>query len=110
MAVNDVFVMDAWGKDQGVGDKDIEGDKLMSGADVIVEAGGEFRFGLPQKALLGDGRRARFVIPIGSFLDEATLKGKPLTLTISDGWGAAIEQTIQLDALGRVVETLAKSD
>ena len=88
----------------------IEGDNLMSGADVIVEASGEFRFGLPQKALLGDGRRARFVIPIGSYLDEATLKGKPLTLTISDGWGVAIEQTIQLDAMGRVVETLAKSD
>ncbi len=88
----------------------IEGDKLLSGADVIIEASEEFRFGLPQKALLGDGRRARFVIPIRSYLDDANLKGKPLTVTISDGWGMAIEQTIQLDALGRVIETLAKSD
>ena len=88
----------------------VEGDKLLSGADVIIEASEEFRFGLPQKALLGDGRRARFVIPIRSYLDDANLKGKPLTVTISDGWGLAIEQTIQLDALGQVIETLAKSD
>ena len=88
----------------------VEGDKLLSGADVIIEASEEFRFGLPQKALLGDGRSARFVIPIRSYLDNANLRGKPLTLTITDGWGTAIEQTIQLDAMGQVVETLAKSD
>jgi suppressor for copper-sensitivity B len=88
----------------------IDGDKLLSGADVIVEAGEEFRFGLPQKALMGDGGRARFVIPVGSYLDGANLKNKTLTLTISDGWGAAVEQTIKLNALGTVIETLAKSD
>ena len=88
----------------------IEGHKLMSGADVIVEADEEFRFGLPQLALLGNGRRARFVIPIVSYLADANLKGKPITVTISDGWSAAVEQTIQFDAMGMVIETLAKSD
>ena len=88
----------------------IEGDRLMSGADVIIEAGQEFRFGLPQKALLGDGKRARFVIPIGSYLDNADLRGKRVTFTIRDGRGTAIERTIQLDLRDQITESLAKSD
>lgn len=88
----------------------LEGQSLLSGADVIIEAPGQFRFDVPQRALIGDGTRARFVVPVGSFTKDSDLRGKTLTLTYSDGWGLGIEQMVRIDSTGRAVADLAKAD
>ena len=72
----------------------IDSQFLLSGADVILEADSAFRFDAPQRALVGDGTRARFIIPVGSMREGVDLTGKPGIITVTDGWGGMIEQEI----------------
>jgi len=75
---------------------DVVGRRLLTGADVIVEAGKIFRFGTPSFSLMGRGKKARFVVPVGSGRGKKGLSGQQLKLTLSDGWGQAVEFPIEL--------------
>lgn len=76
---------------------EIEGGELLSAADVFVEAGTDVMFDAPRKALVGDGTRAQFTMNVGSYKRGLDIAGRELTLTISDGWGNAIEQLATLE-------------
>jgi DsbC/DsbD-like thiol-disulfide interchange protein len=75
---------------------ELAGERLLSGADVIIEAAPGYRFGMPQKALLGDPRTVRIVIPLSSPSDTADLRDEVIGLSISDGWGHAFEISLDL--------------
>lgn len=68
--------------------------RLLSGADLLVEAGEGIMFDAPRRALLGDGTRALFTMAVGGYEADIDLHRRPLTLTFSDGWGAALEKTV----------------
>ena len=75
---------------------DVVARRHLAGADVIVEAGKVFRFGTPSFTLMGRGNKARFVVPVGSGRGKKGLSGQSLTLTLSDGWGQAVEVKVDL--------------
>ena len=75
----------------------ITSDKLLTGADILIETEGGFHFDVPQKKLFGEGQEVQFVIPIVSTSENIDLMGQKLTLTILDGWGGAAEKKIVLD-------------
>jgi len=65
----------------------LEGDQLLSGADVIVEDIEGFRFGVPKKRILPAGNEAEIIIPVAADNNDANLTAKTLTIMIADGWG-----------------------
>ncbi len=73
---------------------DVEADKNLSGADLLIEADGPYRFSQPKVKLLGSGNRARMVIMVKTGKMKADLKGNDVRLTLSDGSGHAIDRTI----------------
>lgn len=70
---------------------DVEGPELMSAADVFVEAGPGVMFDAPRRALIGDGTKAQLTFSAGDYSGELDLRGRALTLTLTDGMGRAIE-------------------
>ena len=77
---------------------DIEGPELLSAADVFVEAGPGVMFDAPRRALVGDGTRAQLTFSAGDYSGELDLRGRTLTLTVTDGLGRAIEEPFKLAA------------
>lgn len=77
---------------------DVEGPELMSAADVFVEAGPGVMFDAPRRALIGDGTRAQLTFSAGGYSGDLDLRGRALTLTLSDGTGRAIETKFTLDS------------
>ncbi|MCH8861948.1 MAG: hypothetical protein IID51_05505 [Proteobacteria bacterium] len=75
---------------------DVEGPELMSAADVFVEAGQGVMFDAPRRALTGDGTRAQLTFSAGDYSGDLDLRGRTLTLTLTDGMGRAIETTFTL--------------
>jgi len=65
----------------------LEGNQLLSGADVIVEDANGFRFGVPNKTILAAGNEAEFIIPVTAESPGASLAGTTLTVLVADGWG-----------------------
>lgn len=72
------------------------GENHLAGADAFIEAPKHFKFGAPQKQLLGTGNELRMVFPVHSTLAGAVLNGEELLVTIHDGWGYAREQHVTL--------------
>lgn len=70
---------------------DIAGPELLSAADVFVEAGPGVMFDAPRRALIGDGNMAQLTFSAGDYSGELDLRGRTLTLTVTDGLGRAIE-------------------
>lgn len=77
---------------------DVEGPELMSAADVFIEAGRGVMFDAPRRALIGDGTRAQLTFSAGDYSGELDLRGRTLTLTLTDGMGRAIETPFKLPA------------
>lgn len=74
----------------------ISSDKLLTGADVILENQDGVTFGKPRKRLLRDSTAAEFVVP--AYFDSAGREApKAVTVIVSDGWGYAEEREIPLE-------------
>ena len=69
----------------------------LSKADMLAEVNDMFHFGAPKVRLLQDGKKARFVLPAMTGNMPEELRGNKVRLTFSNGRGAAIDRTIQLD-------------
>ncbi len=76
---------------------DIKANQPLTAADVMVEAGPEFAFGKPQIALRGDGAEARVAVSVFEGIATQDLAGHPVTITLTDGLGQAIERRITFD-------------
>ncbi len=74
----------------------LEGQKHLAGADVFIEAPMNFRFGAPQKQLLGDGGQLLIIFPVHTMGEPDDLRGKDIKLTIHDGWGFSREQNLNI--------------
>jgi suppressor for copper-sensitivity B len=73
----------------------VRGERLLSGAELILEDSASLRFGVPARALSEDPREAVFVVPVQG--DGIRAAGaQPVTAVVSDGWGNALEKTLEL--------------
>lgn len=73
---------------------DVEADKALSKADLLAEGNGTFEFGDPEFKLLGNGTKARFVVPVMSMKKSMDIRGEMVRFTLIDGEGSAIDRTI----------------
>lgn len=75
---------------------EVAGSRLLTGADILLEAGPGVLFDSPRRALIGGGERALFTMGVGSYSSNVDLSGSDITITFSDGWGGAIEATVTI--------------
>jgi len=75
----------------------LKGQNLMTGADIIVEDLGDFKFGIPSKRILSESNEIVFVVPVRAVGHFQDVTGKTVNVTLKDGWGNFQEQTIILN-------------
>ena len=75
---------------------DAGADTDLSSADMLAEVEGMFHFGKPEKRLLEDGTKARFVLHGMTGKKPGDLRGRTIRLTFSDGHGHAIDRKVAL--------------
>lgn len=75
---------------------DASADSPLAKADVLAEAGDSIQFRSPRMRLQGDGRSARFILPVISTEAKHDLSGKTVRVTFADGRGNAIDRFFDL--------------
>lgn len=75
---------------------DAKGAQPFAEPALLVETPDAFVTGRPESALLADGSEVRFVVPVETVGDAASLAGREIVLTVSDGLGHAIERRRQV--------------
>ena len=73
---------------------EVEADHDLSKADLLSEGNGVFEFGAPKIKLVGNGTKARFVVPVMTMDKNMDIKGKQVRFTFTDGRGNAIDRII----------------
>lgn len=71
---------------------DVVAGSPLAKADVLAEGGEAVQFRSPNVRLQGDGRSARFVLPVVSAESGYDLSGKTVRVTLVDGRGHAVER------------------
>ncbi|MFC3053459.1 protein-disulfide reductase DsbD domain-containing protein [Kordiimonas pumila] len=92
LIIDSVKVMGPVGRQKLV--VDLTGQKQLTSADILVEAGESFHFGKPAVRLLENGTKARLVLGGMSASGAPDLRGQVLRLTATDGHGVTIDKTI----------------
>ena len=74
---------------------EVEGEKKLSHADILIESDEVFSFGKPKIDLKNKGNKAVMIVSVDGGKKKIDIKGRQATVTFTDGRGHAIERKMK---------------